>query len=395
MAVIIFLIDKMGKRIILLILDSAGVGSMPDAGKFGDTGSNTLGNTAEATGGLYLPNLEKLGLGNILNLKGVKPALKPEAMYGKMSEASNSKDTMAGHWEMMGLITETPFPVYPEGFPDEIVNPFIEATGVRGILGNRAASGTKIIEELGEEHIKSSFPIVYTSGDSVFQIAAHENVFPLNTLYGFCESARNICDRFNIGRVIARPFIGEKGNFERTSGRRDYPMVPPGKTVLDILLENNIPVTGIGKIEDIFAKRGVGKAIHTKNNSEGMKVLSDELLNTKKGLIFINLVDFDMLFGHRRDPEGYADALVRFDFEFGKFKKSLKTDDIMIISADHGCDPTFKGTDHTREYVPLLVFGEKVSPKNLGTRETFADIGISILNFFKIEPGNFPGKSFI
>ncbi|MEN8153425.1 MAG: phosphopentomutase [Acidobacteriota bacterium] len=385
----------MGKRVILIILDSAGVGAMPDAGKYGDKGANTFKNTADAVGGLSLPNLRKLGMGNIVDIKGVNPVSDPQAMYGKMAEASNSKDTMAGHWEMMGLITEIPFPLYPDGFPDEIINSFMKVTGVRGILGNRAESGTKIIKELGEEHIKTSFPIVYTSGDSVFQIAAHEDVIPLKTLYDLCESARDICDKYNIGRVIARPFTGEEGNFKRTADRKDYPMVPPGKTVLDILEENNVPVTGIGKIEDIFARRGVPRAIHTKNNSEGMKVLSDELLRAEKGLIFINLVDFDMLYGHRRDPNGYAGALEEFDRGLGEFINKLRKDDIVMITADHGCDPTFKGTDHTREYVPLLVFGEKILPGNMGIRKTFSDIGISILNYFEIGAGNFPGNSFI
>lgn len=381
-------------RVIVIVLDSVGVGEMPDAADFGDVGANTLAHVAEHKNGLNLPNMQKMGLGNIIPIQGVPPTQTPTAAYGTMKEASASKDTMAGHWEMMGLIVKKPFPIYPHGFPKEIMDKFYKAAGVSKALGNKAASGTVIIEELGEEHIKTGSPIVYTSGDSVFQIAAHEEIIPVNKLYEICEKSREICDEYQIGRVIARPFVGEKGRFTRTPNRKDYPMDPPGKTVLDELKKNNFPVMGIGKIEDIFVGNGITRAIHTKNNRHGMECLMDELSITANGLIFINLVDFDMVFGHRNNAGGYGNALEEFDVQLGEFLPMLREDDLLIITADHGCDPTFRGTDHTREYVPLLVYSEKLEPRKLGTRETFADIGVSILGLFGI-PHSFPGTSFL
>jgi len=380
-------------RVIVIVLDSVGAGEMPDAAEFGDSGANTLAHVAQYKNGLNLPNMQKMGLGNIIPIQGVTPTKTPTAAHGIMKEASGSKDTMAGHWEMMGLTVDKPFPTYPGGFPKEIMNKFYKSTGIPNALGNKAASGTVIIEELGEEHIKTGFPIVYTSADSVFQIAAHETVIPVDKLYEICEKSRKICDEYQIGRVIARPFIGKKGNFTRTANRKDYPMDPPGETVLDELKKNNFPVMGIGKIEDIFAGKGITRAIHTKNNHHGMECLMNELSVTKNGLIFINLVDFDMVFGHRNNAEGYGTALEEFDVQLGEFLPMLHEDDLLIITADHGCDPTFRGTDHTREYVPLLVYSEKLEPRALGTRETFADIGASILELFGL-PHTFPGKSF-
>ncbi len=380
-------------RAIVIVLDSVGVGALPDAANFGDKGANTLVHVAEHMGGLYLPHLQQMGLGNIISIKGVPPEPTPTAAHGIMIEASRSKDTMAGHWEMMGLIVDKPFPTFPDGFPEEILEKFYKASGVTQALGNKAASGTVIIAELGEEHIKTGFPIVYTSADSVFQIAAHEEVIPIERLYEICEQARKVCDQYQIGRVIARPFVGEKGNFTRTANRKDYPMDPPGITALDILKENNFPVMGIGKIEDIFAGKGLTRAVHTKSNTHGMECLMEELSITKNGLIFINLVDFDMLYGHRNNVEGYARALEVFDRELGELLPRLQEDDLLVITADHGCDPTYQGTDHTREYVPLLVYSRLLEPRDLGTRETFADIGVSILNSFGIKH-SFPGTSF-
>jgi phosphopentomutase len=380
-------------RAIVIVLDSVGVGALPDAANFGDTGANTLGHVAEHRGGLYLPHLQQMGLGNIIPIKGVPPEPTPTAAYGKMIEAAGSKDTMAGHWEMMGLIVDKPFPTFPGGFPGDILEKFYKASGVTQALGNKAASGTVIIAELGEEHIKTGFPIVYTSADSVFQIAAHEEVIPIKRLYEICFQARKVCDEYQVGRVIARPFVGEKGNFTRTANRKDYPMDPPGETALDVLKKNNFPVMGIGKIEDIFAGKGLTRAVHIKSNSHGMECLMEELSITKNGLIFINLVDFDMLYGHRNNVEGYAGALEDFDRGLGELLPRLQADDLLVITADHGCDPTYQGTDHTREYVPLLVYSRNLESHPLGTRETFADIGVSILDLFGIKH-SFPGVSF-
>ncbi|MCK5003567.1 MAG: phosphopentomutase [Candidatus Aminicenantes bacterium] len=385
----------MGKRVIIIVIDSVGVGYMDDAAEFGDIGANTLGNIAEKVGGLNLPNLKKLGLGNIIDIKGVDPVKYPAGKFGKIREASKGKDTMTGHWEMMGIISEEAFPLYPDGFPEEIINEFKERTGVKGILGNIAASGTKIIEELGAEHMRTGFPVIYTSGDSVFQIAAHNDTIPLGKLYEYCVQAREMCDKYKIGRVIARPFVGSDGAFKRTVDRRDYPMIPPEDTILDLIEKSGFVVSGIGKIEDIYARKGVSRAIHTKNNKDGMDVLMKEMSITKEGLIFVNLVDFDMLYGHRRNVEGYASALEEFDKMLGGFSGLLEQEDILVITADHGCDPTFKGTDHTREFIPLLVSGREISPEDLGIRRTFADIGVSTLHHLGINNPGFPGKSFI
>lgn len=381
-------------RVTIIVLDSVGAGYLPDAADFGDEGANTLGHVAEHAGGLNVPNMQRMGLGNIIPVKGVEPAPSPTAAYGLMDEASKGKDTMAGHWEIMGLIVEKPFPVFPGGFPDEIMQKYFKATGAAAALGNKPASGTVIIADLGEEHMKTGHPIVYTSADSVFQIAAHEEVIPLEDLYKMCEQSRKICDQYQIGRVIARPFAGKPGNFTRTANRKDYPMLPPGKTALDVLKANGIPVCGIGKIEDIYAKQGITRAIHTKSNNSGMDTLIKEMSITQNGLIFVNLVDFDMLYGHRNDAGGYARSLEEFDVRLGEFLPHMRDDDLLIITADHGCDPTYPGTDHTREYVPLLMYAKNLEPRNLGTRETFADVGATVLNLFDI-PHTFPGKDLL
>jgi phosphopentomutase len=381
-------------RIVLIVLDSAGVGSLPDAADYGDAGANTLGHIAERLGGLALPHLGALGLGNILPLAGVPPAAAPRASWGRMAEKARGKDTLAGHWEMMGLAVDKPFALFPGGFPPDLIADFQRRTGAAGILGNKAASGTEIIAELGAEHMRTGFPIVYTSADSVFQIAAHEEVIPLPALYEMCLRARTACDARMIGRVIARPFVGAPGGFTRTANRRDYPMCPPGETALDILQRNGWPVTGIGKIENIFAGQGIGRSRPSHGNSEGMAYVREEVAAGGRGLVFANLVDFDMLYGHRNDVPGYGAALETFDRELGALLPELGSRDMLIVTADHGCDPAYPGTDHTREYVPLLVYGPRLKARPLGVRRTFADIGASVLDAFGLGP-ECPGTSFL
>ena len=380
-------------RVVLIVLDSVGAGSLPDAKEYGDEGANTLAHVAEAAGGLNIPRLQKLGLGNIIPILGVPTNPIPMAAFGKMMEASKGKDTIAGHWELMGIVLEKAFSLFPRGFPGDMIAEFVSRTGAGGILGNKPASGTEIIQELGEEHIRTAFPIVYTSGDSVFQIAAHEEVIPVDRLYGMCIQARRICDKHQIGRVIARPFIGRVGAFTRTANRRDFPMRPPRETVLDLLEQGGWPVTGIGKIDNIFADRGITRSVHTNGNSDGMKRLASELATTSRGLIFINLVDFDMAYGHRNDARGYAGALEAFDSGLDILLAGLSEADVLMITADHGCDPTYPGTDHTREYVPMLVYGRQVRPVDLGVRSSFGDVGASILEIFGISR-TLPGRSF-
>ncbi len=366
-------------RIIIIVLDSVGIGELPDAYKFGDEGSNTLVNTAKAVGGLNVPNLESFGLGKIEDIPGVSKEVDAKAFYGKMIEASAAKDTTSGHWEIMGVITETPFPTYPDGFPDDVIKEFTTAIG-KPILGNKTASGTEIIKELGEEHIKTGYPIVYTSADSVFQIAACEDVIPVESLYEMCNYARDILKgKHNVGRVIARPFIVENGNYTRTERRRDFSLLPPEETVLDKAVKKGYEVVGVGKIGDIFAHRGLTREIHASNNSEGVLKTIESIREDFKGIIFTNLIDFDMKYGHRNNPEGYAEALESFDKNLPEIVDALKAGDVIIITADHGCDPTTPGTDHSREYVPLLVFGKKLNkPGSLGIRNTFADIGATV-----------------
>lgn len=381
-------------RVFLIVLDSVGIGALPDAHKYGDEGSNTLGNTAKAVGGMNLPNMDLLGLNRVLAYMG---GSNPEVIgqYGRMAEASAGKDTTTGHWEMMGIILEKAFPTYPDGFPTEILEAFEKAIGTK-TLGNKAASGTVIIDELGEEHMKTGYPIVYTSADSVFQIAAHEEIIPIERLYEMCEIARDILvGDHAVGRVIARPFEGEPGAFKRTTKRHDYSLKPIESTVLDRLKEKGINTFGIGKIYDIFAGEGISKSFSSGSNAEGMEVMGNLIQDRGwQGLAFVNLVDFDMLYGHRNNPEGYAKALEEFDQWLGTIIPEVSEEELLIITADHGCDPTTESTDHSREYVPLLVYQKGMEAKNLGTRETFSDIGATIANIFKIEGPN-KGKSFL
>jgi phosphopentomutase len=382
------------KRVILIVLDSCGIGELPDAHLYQDEGSNTIVNTAKAVGGLKLPNLEELGLGNIDRILGVNPKTDVLGNYGKMAELSAGKDSTSGHWEMMGLVLEKPFPLYPHGFPPEIIEPFEKAIGSK-ILGNKPASGTEIIKELGKEHMRTGHPIVYTSADSVFQIAAHEEIISVDKLYEICMKARKILTgEHGVARVIARPFVGKSGSFKRTERRKDFSLPPPAETVLDMLKKNGVPVIGLGKIEDLFAGHGLTESIHTKNNSDGMDKLVEAIKKFENGLLFINLVDFDMLWGHRNDPQAFASGLEDFDRRLSEVLNLLKLDDLLIITADHGCDPTTPSTDHSREYVPLLVYGESMNKGvNLGTRKSFSDVGKTIADIFKVSKTN-NGESF-
>ncbi len=377
---------KQFKRVTLIVLDSVGIGSLPDADRYGDEGTNTIANIANKTGGLYTPNLEKMGLGNIYPIKGVNEMEAPIASYGKMNEVSIGKDTMTGHWELMGLKVDIPFNTYPDGFPDKLINEFEKKIG-RKTIGNKPASGTEIIVELGEEHMETGAVIVYTSADSVFQIAAHEDIVPIDELYHICEVARELTlnDEFAVGRVIARPFIGKPGSFERTPNRRDYSVKPPAKTVMNELKASDYDSIAVGKISDIYSKEGVTKAIKTKSNMDGVDKTIEELKQEFNGLLFTNLVDFDMLYGHRRNPEGYGKAIEDFDSRLPELFDALGEDDLLILTADHGNDPTHVGTDHTREYVPLVVYSKALrGGVNLKIRNTFADIGATIADNFQI-----------
>ena len=375
------------KRAILVVLDSVGVGELQDAKSYGDEGSHTLDHVYKACNGLEIKELEKLGLGNIEGVNEPKKCSKPVGAYGRCKEASKGKDTVTGHWEIAGVILEKPLNTYPEGFSEEIIEEFKKRANVKGILGNVVASGTQIIEELGEEHVKTGYPIIYTSADSVFQIAAHEDVISVEKLYEMCQVARDmLVDKWAVGRVIARPFIGEAPNFKRTSNRRDYSLDPFNKTMLEYLKENNLEVAAVGKIEDIYNRKGITSAVHTKNNMDGVDKTLDYMDTIKEGLIFTNLVDFDMLYGHRNDPKGYGKALEEFDNRLQEIYSKMTDEDILIITADHGCDPTTSSTDHSREHIPVIVYGKHVKPGvNIGTRETFADIGKTILDFFNVK----------
>jgi phosphopentomutase len=375
------------------VCDSVGCGAAPDAHAYGDDGADTLGNMSVKLGGLTLPHLQGLGLGHLTTILGVPPVASPTGAYGKMRETSNGKDTTTGHWEMTGLQVDKGFPTFPEGFPAEMMSRFEKLTG-RGILGNKPASGTAIIEELGREHLATGKPIVYTSADSVFQIAAHEEIIPLDELYRICEIARKLCDEVPIARVIARPFVGEPGKFKRTYNRRDFSMPPPTATVLDSIADARMPVVGVGKIWDIFSGRGVTENIHSEGNADGMTHTLGALEKVERGLVFTNLVDFDMLYGHRRDPEGYYHALQEFDAWLPRLLEKLGPKDLVIITADHGNDPTYRGTDHTREYVPLLVAGRAAKGRDLGTRTGFYDIAQTVADGFGLEPRP-RGKSFL
>jgi len=382
-------------RVIFLVLDACGVGELPDAEKYGDLGSATFPHVAEYVGGLNLPYLERLGLGKITKIKGVRNNLTAQAAYGKMSELSAGKDSTTGHWEHFGVILDKPFPVYPNGFPEELIREFIQKTGYE-IIGNKAASGTEIIASLGEEHLRTGKLIVYTSADSVFQIAAHEERIPPQKLYRICQVARDmLTGKHNVGRVIARPFVGKTGSFVRTKGRRDFSTTPPQPLVNEKLVEAGIDVLSIGKISDLMAGRGITKAISASGNTDCMNKTIEALHNFARGLIMTNLVDFDMLWGHRNDAVSFAHGLEEFDIQLEKMLGVLKKDDLLIITADHGCDPTTPSTDHSREYVPLLVYYSGMPLDiNLGTRASFADNGRTIAENFELGQA-FPGKSFL
>ncbi|HEX7126466.1 MAG TPA: phosphopentomutase [Thermodesulfobacteriota bacterium] len=385
------------RRAVLIVLDSVGIGAMPDAARFGDAGSHTLGNTARAMGGLRVPTLERLGLGCIdPPLAGVACPERPLAAYGKMAEASGAKDTVTGHWEIAGLVSPRGFPTFPDGFPADLVARFVAEARLPGVLGNVAASGTEIIERLGAEHMATGKPILYTSADSVFQVAAHESVIPLARLHEICEVARRLTRPLGIGRVIARPFEGTPGRFVRTAGRHDYALDPPGETLLDRLAAAGVPVIGVGKVHDIFTGRGVSEHHPAPHNAEAVSALARILGRPPAGreLVFANLVDFDMLWGHRNDPAGYAAGLAEFDEALGRLLEQVGPDDALFVTADHGCDPTTPSTDHSREYVPLLAYRPGRPGRPLGTRATFADLGATLAEAFGVGPLA-AGRSFL
>ena len=373
------------RRIFLIVLDSYGIGALPDAADFGDEGSNTL-KTITASKAYDTPNMKKLGLFNIDGVDWMKKEESPAGAYGRMKERSRGKDTTIGHWEIAGVVSPKPLPVYPNGFPEEILEKFREATG-REVLCNLPYSGTDVIRDYGEEHMKTGALIVYTSADSVFQIAAHEEIVPVEELYRYCEIAREIlCGEHGVGRVIARPFIGEAPNFQRTANRHDFPLLPPRDTMLDAILEAGYDTYGIGKIYDIFAGKGIAHTQRIQNNVDGMEKTLEMQEKDFKGLCFVNLVDFDMMYGHRNDIEGYANAATVFDRQLKTFLERMRPEDILMITADHGCDPGFRGTDHSREHTPLLICGEDIKENvNLGTRETFADIAATVLDLLHVE----------
>lgn len=387
---------KKFKRIFLIVLDSVGIGEAPDADEYGDIGAHTLGHIAEEMNGISLPHLESLGLSNIELIKGVKQVSHPKAYFTKMQEASIGKDTMTGHWELMGLNIKKPFQVFPNCFPADLISELEKRTN-RKVIGNTVASGTEIITELGEEHLNTGAMIIYTSADSVLQIAAHEDVIPLKELYDICEIARELTfqDKWKVGRVIARPFIGDVGSFVRTSNRHDYALKPFNSTVLDYLKNDQLDVIGLGKIDDIFDGEGITESYRTVSNDDGMSKLNKMVEKDFTGLCFLNLVDFDALYGHRRNPLGYGKALETFDKQLGELIPLLKSNDLLLITADHGNDPTFKGTDHTREYVPLFAYHKQIVEGNrIEVRKTFADVGATISDNFKVKAPDY-GTSFL
>jgi len=387
----------MNKRAVIIILDGVGCGELPDAALYGDVGSNTLANVAKVAGGIALPNLYKAGLGNITSIQGVGRNPQAEAAFGKMQEVALDKDSTSGHWEIAGLKVKQKFPTYPNGFPKDIIDKFIELTGVPGVLCNLPYSGTEALTDFGDEHVKSKKPIVYTSADSVFQIAVHEEIYSLPELYRFCELARE--EIFggdpNIGRVIARPFLGNDAkDFYRTGNRKDYSVAPPRDTLLDIIKSAGLEVAGVGKIEDLFNFSGLTQSEHTKDNPSGIEQTIKFLNSVENGLIFTNLVDFDSKWGHRNNPIGFAEGLMYFDQRLPEILQNMKDDDLIFITADHGCDPTMPGTDHSREYIPLLVFGKNIKAADLGTRRSFSDIAATISEYLEVSaPEN--GTSFL
>ncbi|MDD4069262.1 MAG: phosphopentomutase [Candidatus Izemoplasmatales bacterium] len=385
------------KRVFLIVIDSVGVGEMPDAEKFGDKGANTIGNLSRATNGVTLPVLESFGYGNLTEIMGVKPVVQPRANTTKLAELSNGKDTMTGHWELMGIKTEIPFKTFTDtGFPEELIKKIEEISG-RKVIGNKSASGTEIIKELGQHQVKTGDLIVYTSADSVLQIAAHEEIIPLEELYDICEKVRKItlADKWRVGRIIARPYLGnESDGFKRTTNRHDYALSPTSKTVLNTLEESKFDVISVGKIRDIFNGSGITEHYGIKSNHDGMLRVMDLTQKDFTGLCFTNLVDFDALYGHRRDSEGYKMAMEEFDKDLGELLKMLNNDDLLMVTADHGNDPTHEGTDHTREYVPLFIYAHDYNGKFLQERCTFADVGTTIADNFNL-PGTGIGESML
>lgn len=382
------------KRVFLIVLDSFGIGEMEDAAEYGDKGTNTL-RSVSASPYFHMPNMTSLGLFNLDGVDCGRKVEAPKARIARMKEASKGKDTTIGHWEIAGIQSKKPLPTYPNGFPKEVLDVFCEKTG-RGILCNKPYSGTDVIRDFGKEHVETGKLIVYTSADSVFQIAAHEDVVPVEMLYEYCKIAREILTgEHGVGRVIARPFIGEEGNYTRTSNRHDFSLVPPSVTMMDQLKEAGKDVISVGKIKDIFAGKGITEAVYTKGNAEGIERTLSYLDQDFEGLCFVNLVDYDMLYGHRNDVDGYAKALTYFDEKLPEICGKLREDDVLMLTADHGCDPGYTvSTDHSREHTPFLMYGAKIEPKNLGTRDTFADIGASVLDYFGIKP-EFAGTSML
>ena len=390
------------KRVFLIVLDSFGIGGMEDAASYGDVDVNTIGSVSKSPY-FHMPNMQRLGLFRIEGIQVAKGAdgtdwtvqLPPAATVARMREASRGKDTTIGHWEIAGVYSGKPLPTYPDGFPEEVLKPFAERTG-RGVLCNKPYSGTQVIADYGEEHLRTGNLIVYTSADSVFQIAAHEELVPPETLYEYCRIAREILvGEHGVGRVIARPFVGEPGNFTRTSNRHDFSMEPHSVTMLDQMKAAGKDVIAVGKIKDIFAGKGITEAVYTSGNAEGIERTLEYLDKSFEGLCFVNLVDYDMLYGHRRDVDGYAKALSYFDERLPEILGKMKSEDVLMITADHGCDPAYTATtDHTREYVPFLMYGDSATPQNLGTRKTFADIGATVLQYFGIAP-EFAGESML
>ncbi|MBE6012341.1 phosphopentomutase [Anaeropeptidivorans aminofermentans] len=384
------------KRVILVVIDSVGIGELPDAKNYGDEGSNTLLNIKRERPDMELKNMLSIGLSHIEGGKGLATGeYTPEGAFGRLAESSKGKDTTTGHWEIAGIIIDNPFPTYPKGFPKEVIDEFEKLTG-RKVIANCPASGTEIIERLGKEHMETGALIVYTSADSVFQIAAHEEIVPIEELYDICQKARDmLTGPHAVSRVIARPFLGSPGSFKRTSNRKDFSIEPIKDTMLDYIKASGLQVAAVGKIEDIFSGKGITQAVHTTSNMDGVDKTLDYMDTVENGLIFTNLVDFDMLYGHRNDVDGYAEALIAFDNRLPEIKAKLRPDDILMITADHGCDPTTESTDHSREYIPLLIYGDKVKAgTNIGTRKTFSDIGKTILDYLSVE-GKLDGESFL
>ncbi len=383
-------------RVIVFVLDGVGAGAAPDADLYGDLGSNSLSNTARAVGGLNMPNLEPLGFGRITPMQGVNPTNQAEGAFGKLTPKSAGKDSVTGHWELMGIYLQSPFPVFPNGFPPAVIERFTQLTGLE-VLANKPASGTVVIQEYGEEHMRTGKPIIYTSADSVFQIAAHEEIIPIDRLYELCQISRKmLVGEYGVGRVIARPFIGNKaGEFTRTSRRHDYPRYPESDTIMDKLLASGYEVYATGKIDDLFGNRGISFSNHTTNNYDSILATIDFMGKDFKGLLFANLIEFDQIYGHRNDPQGYADALEQFDGFIPQIVDNLRTDDLVMIVSDHGVDPTTASTDHSREFSPLLIFGDRVKPNvDLGVRGSFADVGATIAEIFNLPPPEI-GKSFL